>query len=483
MSLKLKTIKGAFWNAFELLGGKLVQVIITIFLARILSPEDFGVIGLLVIFTELSKVILDSGFSQALIRKQDARQEDYTSIFYFNVFIGIFLYIILYLVSPSISIFYNYPELTDISRAIFLTIFINSFGVVQNAKIVKDVNFKILANRTIIANLFSGLFAIYLAYEDFGVWALVIQMITASFLRVILLWSFSKWWPSFSFSIIPIKKLFAFSSNLLVSGVFDVIVSNIQTLLIGKFYTKADLGFYSQAKQLSSIPSQTLTSIITNVTYPTLSTIQNRLDQLKVAYRQIIRISLFTVLPLMLILLAIANNLIPLILGDKWIPAIDYFVLLCISGAFFPLNTISLSILLVRGNSKLYLRLSIIKRIITLLAIVITINYSVLALVIGQVVANIVNIFITMIFSGKEINYIFKEQFNDIYSIILLSGVISFVTYFYGFQMILNSDLFIVILNFCSAYLTFILLSFIFKLRAIEDLNSVYLILIRGKNS
>lgn len=473
MSLKYKTIKGILWNSFEMFGGKLIQIAITIILARILSPEDFGVLGLLVIFTELSKVVLDSGFAQALIRKKDVNQVDFTSVFYFNIVVGIAVYILLYLLTPFISGFYNYPELTDIARVVFVSILINSFGIVQNAKIVREVNFKALAKRTIIANLISGIIAILLAHRGFGVWSLVIQMILASFFRVVLLWRFSNWLPSFSFSFKPIKELFVFSGNLLLSGIFDVIVSNIQTLLIGKFYSKAALGFYTQGKQLSSLPAQTLTSIVRNVTYPTLSVIQDNVDELRGAYRKIIKMAVFVIMPLMLGLLAVGNNLIPFVLGDKWIPSVSYFMLLCITGAFFPLYSIGQNLFLVRGNSKLYLKVSILKRIIALIAILITIRYSVLILVIGQVITSFINTIIMMIFSGREINYSLKEQIKDISAIILIAIIMATTVFVFGAKVNIASALWMLIVQTVLGFIVFTSGVFIFKLDVLTDLKSV----------
>ena len=473
MSLRKKTIKGVLWNSFEMFGGKIIQIVITIILARMLSPEDFGVIGLLVIFTELSKIILDSGFSQALIRKQDVDQADFTSVFYFNIFIGIVVYILLYFLSPLISDFYNYPELTNISRAVFLTIFINSFGIVQNAKIMKEVNFKILANRTILANLLAGILAVYLAFKGFGVWALILQMVVASFLRVLLLWTFSKWLPSISFSLNSIRRLFPFSRNLMVASIFDVIASNIQTLLIGKFYTKADLGFYTQGKQLTVIPSQTLTTIVRNVTYPTLSVIHDKTAQLKNAYRKVIRIAVFVVFPLMLGLMVIGDKLIPFLLGDVWKPAIPYFMLLCITGAIFPLYSVNQNIFLIRGNSKLHLKISLLLRTLTFGSILITIWHSVLMLVIGQVVATVIGTVIVMYYSGREIGYKLTEQFEDISGTILISAALFSLLYYFSCKFLTINDLWVLIIQFIGGLILFLIIALTLKLRVVDDLKEI----------
>ncbi len=456
-----------------MVGGKFIQVLLTVVLARILVPEDFGIIGLLAIFMELAKVLLDSGFSQALIRKQDVGQRDFTSVFYFNIFVGAVLYLILYFTAPFISDFYDFPDLTTVSRVVFLTVIINSFGIVQNAKVVQAVNFKILANRTIIANLLSGIIAVYLAILGFGVWALVWQMVIAAFFRVVLLWFFSKWKPSFELDFGPVKKLLPFSSNLLLSGLFDVVASNIQTLLIGKFYTKSDLGFYTQAKIVSGIPSQTLTSIIRNVTYPTLSVLQDDNIQLKRAYRKVITVAMFAVFPTMLGLMSLGPNLIPLVLGEKWTPSISYFMILCMVGAIYPLYSINQNIFLVRGEGKLFLKVSLIKRIISIIIILITIKISIMALVLGHLLATTLNTLITMYYSGIIIGYGLKEQIKDFFGLVSLSIIMSLFIYFLNTFFHLNTVFGNILIQTIFGFSFFISISYFFKLKGFNDVIDI----------
>lgn len=479
MSLKTKTVKGVIWNAIELFGGQFVQFVVTIILARILVPEDFGVIGLLVIFMGVSTAILDSGFSQALIRKQDTNNEDYTSIFYFNIVIGIVIYIILFVTSPLISSFYRFPELTNIARVSFLAIIINSFGVVQNAKIIREVKFKILAKRTVIANALAGILAIGLASKGYGVWALVMQSLFASFLRVALLWNFSKWHPSLNFSFEPIKKMLPFSINLMFSGVLDVIVTNIQTLLIGKFYTRADLGYYTQAKRLESIPSNTLTAIVRNVTYPILSTIQDNVEQLKQAYRKIIGVTLYFVFPLMVGLMAAGDNLISVLFGPKWAPAVDYFIPLCLMGAIFPLYSINLNIFLVRGRGDIFFKVNVAKRIVTLAAVILAVPVSVYAIVWGQVIAALINTLITMVFSGKEIKYKFTEQLKDIALIVICSVIMAVCVFLTGYLLSIKNPLFVLILQMSVALMVYLILSKLFVINSYFEIKDIVFGLLR----
>jgi O-antigen/teichoic acid export membrane protein len=473
-SLRVQTIRGVIWHAFETFGGQLIQLIITIILARILVPEDFGILGLLIIFTELSKVILDSGFSQTLIRKKDANQNDFTSVFYFNVCIGLTIYLALYLCAPLISNFYNFPKLTSISRVVFLSIVINSFSIVQNAKIIKEVQFNILAKRTIISNLIAGIIGITLALQGFGVWSLVAQVVFASLFRGLLLWIYSKWRPSLHFSLRPILEMLPFSINLLISGIFDVLVTNIQTLLIGKFYSKKDLGYYTQARRIEGIPSSSLTSIVRTVTFPVLTNIQDDVDNVKLAYRKIIQISFFFVFPLMLGLISMADNLIISLLGDQWKPSIGYFRILCITGAIFPLYSINLNIFLVRGKSKLYLKVNILKRIFTLISIILTVTVSVYAIVWGQVIASIVNTIITMIYSGREINYKFFAQLKDLYKVFIVSIIMALVIYILGSELHILNRFLLLSLQFLVAITMYYFLALIFKIEILHDLKVIF---------
>jgi O-antigen/teichoic acid export membrane protein len=307
-----------------------------------------------------------------------------------------------------------------------------------------------------------------------------VQIVLAALLRVVLLWVSSAWKPSFTFNFDPIKKLLPFSINLLFSGIIDVLASNIQMLLIGKYYTASDLGFYSQAKILSAMPSQILTSIVKNVTYPVLSVIKDDASQLKQAYRKIITIAMFVIVPVMFILVAIGNSLIPFVLGEKWIPSIDYFMLLSFVGAIYPLYSINQNIFLAMGNSKLLLKVSIVQKLIAVGGIFITIQISVLALVIGYVITTIINTLIIMYYAGKEINYNLKEQINDIMCIILISFFMFTCVYFFGIKIHLANPLLTMLIQISMGIVIYFTLVFLFKLSALTEFKDI---LLRIKNN
>lgn len=281
MSLKKQTVDGVIWSAIERFGSLGVQFIITVIIARVLSPSDYGLIGMLFVFTSLGGVILDAGFGQALIRKTVVTQIEFTSVFYFNIFMSVIIYLALYFTAPYIASFYNTPELEKIAKYVFLIFPINAFGIIQNTIIVKKVAFKLMTKISLSAALLSGIIGIFMAYNGYGVWALVYQSLLYAIFNTLFYWIFNSWRPLFKFDIRPIRQMFSFSINLLITNVIIVLFNNIYTLLIGKFYPLAQVGFYNQAKRLQEIPSQTLTSIVQRVSYPILSKLQGQNENLK----------------------------------------------------------------------------------------------------------------------------------------------------------------------------------------------------------
>ncbi|WP_237673931.1 lipopolysaccharide biosynthesis protein [Vreelandella profundi] len=466
MSVRQKAIIGFSWNLLETLGGKFVQVLVLVILARLLEPQDFGLIALLVIFTELAKVILNSGFAQALVREKHVSRIDLSSVFYINLLVGLLLYCVLYFMSPFISNFYEKPELTGYSRLVFLVILINSFMVVQSAILTREMRFKSLSLSTLLSSLLAGIIAIYLAYNGWGVRALITQLVLSAFFRLILLCVVTRWLPSPRISIASIKRLFKFSKNILASGILDAITSNLQSLLIGKFYTVSDLGLYSQSRQLSTMPSQMLTSTFANVSYSALTKLENY-DSIKRSYRKILLLSFSFVFPLMMWLSAIGDQLLPLVLGEQWKEAGTYFQIFCIAGAFFPLYIITTNIFLVLGDSGKYLRVNIIKRIVVLVVTLIAINFGVLAMVFGYLGAMIFNSLLSMIISGKELKYSLFEQVKDIYGVAGVALIMIFCM-----RLVAGTGGHFLTQAFIGV-LVFIILSFLFRLKVVDELGSI----------
>lgn len=470
-SLRSKTVNGIIWNAFQSFGTRFIQLAVTIVIARILLPSDFGLIGMLYVFIALGGVILDAGFGQALIRKEDVDDLEYSSVFYFNIGISVLIYILLYLLAPSISAFYSEPRLTDVSRAIFFVFPINAFALIQNAILSKRIDFKLLAKVTIVSALISGIVGIVMAYQGYGVWALVIQTLVQSLATVVLLWKYNKWRPIFAFSFDKIKGLLGFSLNLLGTNVLIVLFNNIYTLIIGKFYLLDQVGYYNQAKKFQDVPTSSITSIVQSVTYPVLSKLQSNNSQLREAYRKVINMAVFINFPIMLGLIACAENLFMLLLKEKWMPAVPYFQILCIYGALFPLHSINVNILKVKNKTKRLFILEIVRRLIVVVAILLTIHRSIEWLIIGSVIASVFSILINMYYCGKEIELKVKTQLIDVIPILLIASISTFVMY--ALRNISNLDILSLIVQVFAGILTYLLLSKVFK---VKSLNEVVLI-------
>jgi teichuronic acid exporter len=414
MSLKQKTISGVLWSGVEKFATLFIQLISTLIIARVLSPEDFGLIGMLTIFLGVAQVILDSGFGQALMRKKDATDIDYSSVFYVNLVLGILLYIILYCSSPFIASFYNIPGLELIAKIAFIVIPINALGLIQFTLLNKNIDFKTLSKLTIISAFVSGVIGIVIAIYYRNVWSLVIQSLSFYFLRTLLLWFFSPWKPLAKFSLNSIREMFSFSINLLFSGLIGSVFNNLYFLVVGKFYSPIELGYYSQADRFQKIPSTSITDVIQRVTFPILVLVQDDNDRLKDAYIKIIGIAFFIVAPIMMFLMIISENLFDLLLTSKWHKASIYFKFLCIVGALYPLSSINLNILNIKGKGKLILILESVRKIILCLILFLTFKYSMTVLMYGLVVYSFCQLVLNSYFSGKQIRLTLKMQFLDL---------------------------------------------------------------------
>ena len=470
-SLKAQTVSGIFWNGIRRFSTLGINLLITIIIARILQPEDYGLIGMLSIFTALGYVFLDSGFGQALIRKQNVTDEDYSSVFFFQIFIGLMIYAILYSLSPHIAVFFNTPRLENISKVIFLIFPINSIGLVHATIMRKELRFKQYTKITILSSVISGIVAIFLAYLGFGVWTLVAHMLLQSLLAKTLVWTLVKWRPAFIFNFKTIVDIAPFSLSLLGIGLIKMISRNIYALLIGKYYPLSEVGYYNQAKRFEEIPTHSITGIIQSVSYPVLSLKQSDDAKLKSGYRKIITQTMFILTPLMLILLAAADNLFLILLTEKWLPAVPYFRILCIFGLLYPLHSINENILKVKGRGKKLVILEIIKNIMLFVSILVTLKISITALLLGSIATSLVSIIINMHYCGKEINYSFYDQMKDILPIALISMFASFVTWLLSF-ISMNSNLTLTV-QMLVGTLVFLLLSYIFKLESYLEMKAI----------
>lgn len=384
--IKQKTKEGMLWNALEKIAVQGISFVLSIILARLLTPHDYGTIGMLVIFLTFSNVFVESGFSRALIQKQERSEEDFSTTLIFNVVVSCLLYVILFFASPAIADFYETPELVGLQRVFFLVIILNSLTVVQSAKLQIKVDFKSIAFINAISTIISGGIAIYVAYKGWGAWALVIQSIIKSSVSALCFWIIGKWIPKTGFSISSFKKLFGFGSKLLVSGLLGTTISNVNNFIVGKIYTPSSLGFYTRAEQFPELTAGTLNSVLNNVTFPLMATLQDKRDELIQTFCRLIKISALVVFPAMVGISVLSDEIIFVLLGEKWLPASDLLFWLALSYMFKPLSSLNLNLLNAIGRSDLFLRIDFSKVPIIFAAMAITFPISLKAVVIGKAV-------------------------------------------------------------------------------------------------
>ncbi|MCK9167494.1 MAG: MOP flippase family protein [Bacteroidales bacterium] len=415
MSLKQKTVSGLLWSGIDQFANLGIQFIVGIILARILTPYEFGLIGMLMIFVAVSQSIVNSGFSQALIRKNDCTDTDYSTVFYFNLGIGILFYFILFFTSGLISNFFDEPQLSNIIKVFSIVIVVESFTIIQRTILTQRVDFKLQAKVSVIASIGSGIIAIVMAYNDFGVWSLVALHVGKKTLNSLFLWLWNRWKPTLVFSIASFKELFGFGSKLLVSGLIDTLYRNIYLLVIGKYFSAQTLGYYTRADEFKRIPSQNLTGIISRVSYPVLASIQDDKSRLKSNYQKLIRSIMFITFILMLGMAAVAEPMIITLIGEKWRPSIIYLQMLSFVGMMYPLHGLNLNMLQISGRSDLFLKLEIIKKLLAVPTIVLGVFYGIKIMIAGMMVNTLIAYYLNSYWSGRYIGYTVKEQIRDIF--------------------------------------------------------------------
>lgn len=476
-SLKRKTISGVFWSSVERFSVQGIQFVIMIIMARILLPADYGMIGMLAIFIAISQALIDSGFSNALIRKTNRSEVDFSTVFYFNIGIGILLYLILFLVSPLIAEFYKTPELTNLTRIIALNLFIHSLAVVQRAILTIRIDFKTQAKASFSAAIFSGIVGIIMAYTGFGVWSLAVQTVLNGFINTGLLWILSKWKPLRVFSYCSFKELFAFGSKLLFAGLLNVIFQNIYTIVIGKKFYSTDLGYYTRADQFAQFPSSNLTGIMQRVTFPILSEIQEDKDRLAKVYRKFLRLSAFIIFPLMTGLAAVAYPFINCLLTEKWNFTALILQIICLSYMWYPIHAINLNLLQVEGRSDLFLKLEIYKKVLGVVVLCVTIPIGLVAMCWGAVVSSILALVFNTYYTNKLIHVGLIEQLRDLSPALFYSFSMAGVVYF--FIHLVDQQLLQLFVGIIVGIVYYFLISYLTKSKDLHE----FILLIKRNNS
>ncbi len=433
-SLRSRLLNGVVWNFVEKVLIRASSFVVGIILARLLSPSDYGLIGMLAVFIAISNVFIEGGFSKALIQRQDCQEIDYSTAFVANVGMSLVLYIVLYFAAPWIAKFYNEPILVELTRILALNFILGSFNIVQRAKMTAKMDFKSLAQINVISTIVSGLVGISMAYLGFGVWALVGQTLCLTLVLIVLFPFYSKWKPSFRFSKESFRRLFGFGSKLMITGVYSVILNNISTICIGRYYRSQQLGYFTRATQFSELISSTTYEVIGNVTFPALSELQDDKTRLVAVYRKVLFFTAMVIFPIMILTALLAKPLILVLLTEKWLPCVVLIQWLCLARMFTPLSAINMNILNAVGRSDLFMWLDFSKLPLIVLTYVITIPISVEAIAIGDFVSTFICFFINAYLPGRMFGYGAWSQIKDwryiFLSIIIMAGAVLLIMHF-----------------------------------------------------
>ena len=412
-SLKSIATKGIFWSAVDKFAVQIGQFAVSVLLARILLPEDFGLIGMLAIFIALSQAFIESGLGVGLIQRQDRTDLDFSTVFVFNLLVSTFFYVLLFFSAPYISTFFNQPQLTDLVRVLGLSLFLNAISIVQKTKLTIAIDFKSIAKSNVIAVIVGGLCGVVAAIQGYGVWSLVIQSLAGALASSVALWFLSNWSPSILFSKKSFDSLFRYGSKILIAGLYAQLLNNVYNICLGKFYPTASLGYYTRAKSFADLSAGTIVSILQQATFPVLASVQNDKQKLVSIYSRMIRMSAFLIIPLMTLIALLAKPIIILLLTEKWISLIPLLQWMVFARIFLPMSAINMNLLNAIGRSDLYLKVDLCKLPITIIAMIVTIPLGVKAIIIGHVITSALSFIINAYLPGKFYSYGAIKQLKD----------------------------------------------------------------------
>ena len=413
-SLNRKIGAGVFWNLASMFLTRGASTIFMLFLARMLAPEAFGLVAMAAVVFELANAFINSGLGVALIRSKEVSEADLNTVFYTNLGLSLAAYAGIFAGAPYIAAFYSQPELTALVQVMGLVVFINAAKIVQSAVLSRKMDFKTQMKANTLATVVSGILAVTTAYQGWGVWSLVVQMFSQATVSAAILWMAGNWRPAWQFSTESFTRLFAFGRNLLAEGLLQVAFQNSYVLVIGRFFSAELTGLYFFAKKLSKLISEQLTGAVQQATFPALSTLQDDNTALKYKYRQIMQLMMFLIVPIMMLLAALAPLLISLAFDERWQGAVPYLQLLCVVGMIFPLHALNMSLLNVKGRSDLVFKVGLLKKGVNLTMLFLAIPYGVLGIVVSQVIATFLALIPNTYFSARLVGYSTVEQVKDV---------------------------------------------------------------------
>ena len=472
-SLKDKTIRGVGWSAADTFLAQGVTFIVGIVLARLLSPEEYGLIGIVTIFTNVMLGVVDSGFSNSLIRKQEVTEEDYSTLFFFNLAASVVLFGILFIGAPWIASFFDRPQLVPLVRVMGVLLILQALSIVQNTILSRKIDFKTKTKASVISAAVSGVIGIAMAYAGFGVWSLVAQQLSRQFIYSGILWILNKWWPQFIISLKSIQYMWGFGWKLLVSGLLDNIWKELYQVVVGKFYTPYTLGQYTRSKQYASIFSTNLTVIVQRVSYPVLSQVQDDKERMVNAYRRVIKVTMFVTAITMISLAAVAGPLIYCLIGPQWDMAASFLPLICVSMSLYPLHALNLNMLQIQGRTDIFLYLEIIKKIIAVMPICLGIFVGIYWMLVGTIITGIISFFLNSYYTGKKLGYSSWTQLKDIAPSYAIALIIAVSVYFFKYLPL--SNWIILPIQICVGIAVFFFVCEKSKLEEYEEVKEMFL--------
>ena len=470
-SLRDKTVKGVGWSAADAFLGQGVTFLVGIILARLLSPSEYGLIGIVTIFTTILTGIVDSGFSNALIRKKETTQEDYNTMFFTNLVFSIILFILLYFCAPLISDFFKRQELTDLTRVTGLILIIQASSLVQNTILTKRIDFKTKTKASLISALLSGAIGISMAYAGYGVWSLVGQILSKQLFYSMCLWILNKWIPTFRFCRDSFQYMWGFGWKIMLSGLLNNIWNQLYQVVVGKVYSPATLGQYTRSKEYASIFSSNLTAIVQRVSYPVLSEVQEDPQRMVSAYRRVIKTTMFVTAVVMISMGAISGPLIYCLIGPQWHMAAAFLPLICVSMSLYPLHAINLNMLQVQGRSDIFLYLEILKKILAIAPICLGIFVDIYWMLVGTIITGIIAFFLNSYYTGKKLGYSSMMQLKDIAPSYVVAFIIALCVYFFKFLPV--SNWIILPIQICVGVTVFFLICEMSKLEEYLEVKSI----------
>lgn len=427
-----KTLTNFLWRFAERCGAQAVTLIVSIVLARILTPNDFGTVSLVMVFTTIMQVFVDSGLGTALIQKKDADDLDFSSVFYFNFAVCLILYAVMFVVAPIIAVFYNDTSLTSIIRVISLTIIISGMKGIQQSYVSRNMMFKRFFFATLGGTIFSAFLGIGMAYAGCGVWSIVAQQLSNTAIDTLILWITVKWRPKKMFSWERLKCLLSYGWKLLASSLLDTVYNNLRNLIIGKIYTSADLAYYNQGDKFPKVIVTNINASIDSVLLPSMAGQQEHRDRVKSMTRRAIKTSTYIMAPLMMGLMFCAEPVVKLLLTDKWLPCVPYLRIFCFTYMFWPIHTANLNAIKAMGRSDLFLGLEIVKKVVGITLLLLTMRISVMAMAFSLIISSVFSQIINSWPNWKLLDYNYFEQLRDILPPIIIALLMGVVVYFVG---------------------------------------------------